>query len=122
MKKILLFIIASTFLWSGCGTIFSGTTDQISFSSSPSGTNVIINGAKVGKTPVTVPVKRNLSAPQVRIEKEGYDSNHVVLQNEFNMASLWNIFVWPGFIVDAASGALMKYPVTQYDSDLRASN
>jgi hypothetical protein len=110
---------ASAFVvWlSGCATIFTGSNDNITFKSVPEGAKVEINGNSVGRTPVTVPVKRALTPPQVMLKLDGYDQRSILLQNGFNGISILNIFFWPGFIVDAATGTLMKYDVVTYEGD-----
>lgn len=40
------------------------------------------------------------------------------MQNQFNGVSLLNIFFWPGFIVDAATGSLMKAGQFNYEVEL----
>ena len=105
-------------LTSGCATIFTRSTDPISFSSRPEGAQVQIDGMNVGRTPVTIPVKRSLSTPQVRLSLDGYESQFVMLSNTFNEVAILNVFFWPGFIVDAATGSLMKYSIRHYDLEL----
>ncbi|MDC8449824.1 MAG: PEGA domain-containing protein [Nitrospira sp.] len=103
---------------SGCATIFTGSNDNITFKSVPEGARVEINGNSIGRTPVTVPVKRALTPPQVMLKLDGYDQRSILLQNGFNGVSILNIFFWPGFIVDAATGTLMKYDVVTYEAEL----
>lgn len=117
MKKMLAASLSMLSL-SGCGTILTGQTDTLTFRSVPSGATVEINGNSVGRTPVTVPVQRSMSQPQVQLRLEGYEPRTVPLQNSFNTMSALNIFFWPGFIVDAATGSIMKYNIVSYESEL----
>jgi hypothetical protein len=105
-------------LTSGCATMFTGTTDPITFNSKPEGAKVELNGMSVGRTPVTVPVRRSLSTPQVRLSLDGYESQHVMLYNTFNGVAILDIFFWPGFIIDAATGSIMRYSVLNYEAEL----
>lgn len=66
----LLWLLAVTTL-TGCATAANGTTQRVSFSSHPSGAVVIVDGHKVGTTPVTVALSRS-DRHTVRIEKKGY--------------------------------------------------
>lgn len=103
---------------SGCATIFSDSHDNITFNSVPEGAKVEVNGNSVGRTPVTVPIKRSLTPPQVTLKLDGYEQRTIMMQNGFNGVSLLNILFWPGFVVDAATGTLMKYDVVAYESEL----
>ena len=99
---------------SGCASIFTGTSDPITFESQPDGAKVQINGMRVGRTPVTALVKRSLSAPQVKISLDGYEPQNIMIQNSFNSIAILDIFFWPGFIIDAATGSIMKYSILNY--------
>ncbi len=117
MKKIILASLCAIGI-SGCATIFSPSSDQISFNTTPADAKIYINGGNVGKTPLMTPVQRELSSPMVVIKKDGYETQNVPLQTKFNNTSWLNIFFWPGFIVDAATGSLMRYSVLTYDITL----
>jgi hypothetical protein len=98
--------------------MFTGTSDPITFDSQPEGAKVQVNGMQVGRTPITIPIKRSLSAPQVQISLDGYESQHIMLQSSFNGVAILDIFFWPGFIIDAATGSIMRYSIRNYDVDL----
>ena len=120
MKMYALAVLMSgTILFaSGCASIFSGTNDTITFDSNPKGAKVKVNGMQLGRTPVTVPVKRSLSAPQVQLSLDGYEPQYVMLQNTFNSVAFLDVFFWPGFIIDAATGSIMKYSIRNYEVEL----
>lgn len=40
------------------------------------------------------------------------------MQSGFNGVAILNLFFWPGFIVDAATGTLMKYDIVTYETEL----
>ena len=117
MIKHILSMLALVIL-TGCATIFTKSTDPITFTSIPEGAKVEVNGANVGRTPITVPIKRALTPPQVQLKLTGYETQQVLLQNSFNGVAILNIFFWPGFIVDAATGALMDYEIKSYETTL----
>ena len=119
MKRLLLCTVA-VILLSGCATIFTGSSDTITFKSVPEGAKVEINGANIGRTPVTVPIKRNLTAPQVQVKLDGYETQYVMLQSSFNWVAILDIFCWPTFIIDAATGSIMKYEILNYEVELEA--
>jgi hypothetical protein len=117
MKRIMVCAIAALLL-SGCATMFSGPTDIVTFNSYPEGAEVEIDGAHVGITPVTVPVKRSMNPPEVFLKLEGYESQYVSLQHKFNGVSALNILFFPGFFVDKATGAMRRYEVLHYETEL----
>jgi len=55
----------------GCATIFSGSTDEIFFTSDPSGAKVSVNGKERGATPVTLTLKKS-RVYSFTFAKEGY--------------------------------------------------
>ena len=59
MKKMtLIMLVCTAFIFNGCATLLTGTSDDISFASNPSGADIMVNGLKVGKTPATIKIKR----------------------------------------------------------------
>lgn len=115
MKRTILLV---GLLLSGCATIFSGSSDQVEFKSMPEGARVEVNGVSVGRTPMTANIKRNITAPTVQLKLNGYETQQILMQNSFNAVSLLNIFFWPGFIVDAVTGTIMKQEVLSYEAKL----
>ena len=104
---------------SGCATLFSGSTDTITFTSEPDGAEVVVDGLSRGRTPVTIPVERpGFGDQMVTLRLEGYDPVTFQLADGFNTVSLLNIFVPIGFIVDAATGSITKYTRSAYDVDM----
>jgi hypothetical protein len=116
--KILLAL--SVLLLSACGTLFSGTSDNVAFNSTPSGAKIEINGVSVGRTPTVVNLHRQMSPPQIMVKLDGYETKSLAVQNSFNMTTLWDIFLFPTFIVDLATGALMKFDPLNYNIELDA--
>lgn len=114
-----LYAVTAALLLSGCATLFSGTDDQVTFRSEPSGAKVIIDGITVATTPATVEVDRpGLEDRDVTVQLEGYDPMTFELDKEFNKTSILNIFFWPGFVIDALTGAMFKFDKTNYTVDL----
>lgn len=121
MKRLLICSVAFILL-SGCATVFTSPTDTITFTSIPAGAVVEINGVRVGRTPVAVPVKRSLTPPHVQVKLDGYETKYIILQNSFNKIAVFDILFWPTFVVDALTGTIMKYDITSYDSYLDPEN
>ena len=106
----------------GCATIFSGTSDSVTFQSQPEGARVIIDGVDQGTTPLTTSVKRSIGGTTVTYRLDGYETRTFELGQEFNMTAIWNIFCLAGFwacgAIDVLTGAIMKYSPTTYDQRL----
>jgi len=118
-KKILILVLFSSILiFTGCATLFTGSTDDIYFNSNPQGADILIGGLKVGKTPATVTVKRpGFSDKEVVFEMDGYERRAFILKKSFNAVSILNL-AGIGWLVDFATGALFKYEPKTYSIDL----
>ncbi|MDM1553526.1 PEGA domain-containing protein [Chryseobacterium indologenes] len=116
---LLLGIALST---TSCATIFTGTSDKITFNSSPEGAKVIHKGEEKCVTPCTAPISRSLSKQIVTIEKEGFSSQEIKLDKNFNAVTLLNILFGGaiGVGIDAATGSLTKYSTKKYEVELEA--
>lgn len=101
----------------GCATVVSGTTQTIGINSDPEGADCQFRrkGALVGRvnpTPGTVQVGKDFESVSVLCTKEGFDDTTGVIGSQFQAMTLGNILLGGviGVVVDAASGAMMKYP------------
>ena len=99
---------------SGCATIISGTSQQVSFTSEPSGARVTVGDKKV-ITPATLDLSRS-NFYVVQFSKDGYHTAEVALRQEENMMVFVNIGLYaaaiiPGIValmIDVATGAQWK--------------
>lgn len=64
---------------SSCATIFTGTSDRITFNSTPVGATVYERGIEKCKTPCTLKVTRTLSEKDIEFKKDGYQNRRVFL-------------------------------------------
>ena len=88
MNKVILISVAVVVL-TGCATIFSGTSDIIEFQTNPAGAKILVNGIEKGKTPARVKVKRKMGDTYVELKKLGFESKTIVLEQEFNLITLF---------------------------------
>lgn len=104
LAMLCVIVVAAT----GCATILSGTNQTIAINSNPAGAHVRI-GHQTGITPVTFEVPRGKDYP-IEIS-QGADMRVVALHRNIEPMTLLNIIppFWPGFIVDAVTGAITKY-------------
>ena len=120
MKKPLYFLLitVSCFYFSACATIFSGTSDRITFESKPDGAKVYIDGLDEGTTPTTIRVSRNFMEVDVSLKLDGYEPYNFKLKKEFNWVSILNLGDPLGWAIDIASGAFFKYRPRGYTLEL----
>lgn len=113
MKQILSYgvLLALAISTTSCATIITGTSDKISFTSTPEGAKVLHKGVEKCTTPCETKIPRSLSKQTITLEKEGYVSQEVKLTKTFNAVTLVNILLGGaiGVGIDAATGSLTKY-------------
>ena len=118
MKFNALLII--TIILTGCATIFSGTSDEISFSTNADPVRVYIDGLNVGNTPLKVDVEKKVGLGRlVRFEKDGYKTEEFNLKNKFDTVAILDItsIITSGGI-DVITGAMMEYSPKQYHIEM----
>lgn len=115
------FSVASLFVFiltlTGCASMFSGSTDVINVSV-PSNTQaqIFYGNRFVGVGAASFNFKRSLSNTK-QITVNGLNNcvyPAVDINTTFNAVALLNIFFWPGFIIDALTGSLVKADETSY--------
>ena len=100
-----------------CGTLFTGTTEVLSFNSVPEKATIQFDGLTMGKTPLTIVVKKSFNGV-VSIKKEGYDAQQFKLQKSFNSISILNLTNILGWGIDFATGALNNFDRKGYEIEL----
>ena len=120
MKNIMLITLsAAALLLSSCATVLTGTSDDITFNSTPSGAKIMIDGLEVGKTPAVVSVKRpSNKTTKVTLQMKGYEDRSFALSSTFNMFSCCNGTNLLGWAIDFVTGSLFKYDKTNYKMEL----
>ena len=104
----------------GCSTIMNGTTQEIGFSSNPTGAKVCIDNQVCGKTPYVFKVSRK-DNHIVRLEMEGYQPYETTLTRRVS-GWVWGNIVFGGLIglaVDAISGGIYKLTPEQIEGTLQ---
>lgn len=110
-----LMIVVCAVMGSGCASIVSGTTQQVSFQSSPDEATVAVSGMIVGKTPITVRLDKK-SDQSLVFSKDGYKPITMQLTTSLD-PWFWGNIVFGGFIgstTDGLSGAVHQYSPSQY--------
>lgn len=99
---------------SGCATMFTEKTQKISFKTKPVGAEVAV-GTKTCITPCTLTIDKGKWNVQAIVTKDGYGSQNIVmvpLIEPWAWANVANMSI--GFIVDYATGALIRYENEYY--------
>jgi hypothetical protein len=113
----LLAVLSLSLVTGGCATITTGGFQTISVMTEPEGADctfardgIVI--ARVNPTPGAVLVGKGSGPIAVLCRKDGYHDTAGTTGSEFQAMTLGNILLGGliGVIVDAGSGAMMKYP------------
>lgn len=127
-------IAAAALILTGCGTISSGTTQQVKVASNPAGATVytalkttdsqgnvsVTNKVAVGATPLTVTLSRKHGA--LFVEKAGFAPTEVPLTTKMNPWMWGNIALGSPLStsIDTSTGASREYDPGEYMIDLQA--
>lgn len=117
-KLALFFLVTITLCFTaGCASMISGSTQPVTFTSSPDGASVTVKGQVVGKTPAVIVLPRE-SHQAVEFVKEGYKNETITLDTKFNPWVLANL-IWCMSCVfstttDYATGAAYEYSPNNY--------
>lgn len=120
-------------LLSGCGSMMSGTTQQVKVDSNPPGATVYVglkktasdgqtsvtNKVAVGVTPLTVTLSRKHGA--LFVEKAGFVSTEVPLTTSMNPWMWGNVLLTSPLStsIDTSTGASNQYDPGEYMIDLQ---
>jgi hypothetical protein len=118
MKKIILGLFTFASIAFGSATLFSGSTQAISIESIPSGATVYVDGQLRGTTPTSVMMDKTLSSHSIRVQKEGYSIENVVMGKSMDPVAILNIF-WDLSTTDFLTGNLVEYSPNNYMIQLK---
>jgi hypothetical protein len=100
---------------SGCATIFDGSSQPVSFDSSPKGARIFVNGVEVGTTPLSMQMSRSKST-MILAKKDGYEDQQLALRTKIN-GNFWVNIMYGGVVgstVDYFSDAMIEYSPNEY--------
>lgn len=120
MKNLLLiFCIFFLLVLSGCATIFSGSKEEIEFTSEPAGANIVINNNEEGLTPLKVSLKKG-NEYVVEIIKEGFKKKTYRLSYSINTGWLILDIISGliGIVVDGITGNWYDFDINHYNTVL----
>lgn len=115
MKSVMCVLLSMAVVFnSGCCSIFTSGPQTVSVESVPQGAKVKIGQYK-GVTPYQVSIPRGKDYV-IEATYEG-KSQTATLHKSIEPVYWLNIIIWPGLIIDLATGQMFKYEPTQYDFD-----
>ncbi|WP_099372314.1 PEGA domain-containing protein [Sphingobacterium sp. 1.A.5] len=117
--KISIALASILLLTTSCATVFTRSKQSVLIKSNPSGALIEINGVEQGTTPANIELKKGFSGQIITLTKEGFKSHTFTPATTFNPVSVVNLLFLPGFIIDAATGAMMKYDPIFYEINLK---
>src|SRR6185369_8834351 len=91
----------------GCATSFTGTSQQLTVSSNPTGARVFVNGSYFGITPVAVLLKTRRDY-SIILQHDGFQDSTARVARQFNPVALLNVFSVLCWVVDLSSGAIWR--------------
>ncbi len=111
-KTVLTFLLCAFVFVTGCATVLTQDTQNITVTSDPPGADVQIGPYKcVTPCVLQIPKGKNYAIDV----KYGEQKQSVPLTKGVAGTTLINILFWPGFIVDAITGNVQKYNPTEYN-------
>ena len=115
-----VWVLAIALALGGCATIFSAGPDPVSFRSDPAGADVIVNGEKLGETPITLQLEPSKTYT-VTFHRDGYADVTTTLTTHVQAG--WVVLdLLTGLIgvaIDAATGEWKAFDSGQHYVELR---
>lgn len=108
MKKSYLSILGVLAV-AGCGTVFSGSTQDISIDSNVKDVKIYIDGAYACNTPCVYPVERASGSISIVGKKEGYEDVGIAVKSKINPVAWGNLIMPYSWTTDIVSGSAWKY-------------
>lgn len=122
MRHLLVALTASSMVFlSGCATMFGDNSKIVHVNSVPKNAQIFANNVPVGLTPTTISVPNTWSPTLLTFRKQGYADQATQVNTNFQMIGLLNILFWPGFVIDAISGDMMKISPESRNIDVKLS-
>ncbi len=123
MKKLISTLcVALVVMFSGCGTLKHGSTQDIKISSNPVGASVTIDGSEYGETPVTVELPRKQNHT-ISVSLAGYQNFQILVDRKWSKWAIGNILLGGpiGLIIDHSTGGMYRLSESQILAQLRSA-
>ncbi len=115
-------VLLSAIILSSCGTLFSPSADEISFTSIPAGAKVYKGSELLGVTPFKKSFKRDTFANiTLKVMKDGHETKEVRIHKTLNKVAIFNLTSWLSWGTDALTGKMIEYSPNSYLIELTSS-
>jgi hypothetical protein len=104
-------------LFSSCATVLQGRPDKIPVASDPPGAEVLLNGAVVGRTPMTLAVPHSADC-YIEVRKDGYQSSSRDVKKVAQGGFVLSLFFPLAAVIDLATHNQGKYPEIPHNFSL----
>jgi uncharacterized protein YceK len=110
MKTIkLVAVLAALLTISGCASIAGSNTRAVKVDSQPSGAAIYVDNQQYGVTPAVITLPNYIyGGKTVTLRKPGYQSQTMMVNSKFQPVALFDLLLWPTFLIDAATGDIVK--------------
>lgn len=109
MKLKLAFTAIMIASLAGCASVAGDNTRQVSVKSYPAGAKIVVDNQQYGTTPAIVTLPSYIyGGKSVTLKKNGYQDQSMMVNTKFQPIALLDIFFWPTFLIDAATGDIVK--------------
>lgn len=108
-----ILVLSGLLFMSGCASVFTGTNEKIVVSTPDAQSSIYVDGMLRGKGNIIID-KTKGKTHLLTVKQEGCQDITTVTSNRFNGVSVLNIFFWPGFFIDLATGALWEADPSSY--------
>jgi hypothetical protein len=94
---------------SGCASIAGDNTRSVNVRSTPSGAAIYVDNQQYGITPAVITLPTYIyGGKSVTLKKHGYQDQTFMVNSKFQPIALLDILFWPTFVIDAATGNIVK--------------
>jgi len=121
----MLVVLAVSVGMSSCATLFTGSRGSVVFDSNVQlnrPATLTVDGQKYTdvRFPCTVKVKRGFNGSMAKVEVEGYKPSIIHIDKTVEPVTFLNFLSWwfVGFVVDAATGSMMRPEYSNYIFEL----
>lgn len=107
IKSMTTFILIS--LLFGCASIAGDNTRAVKVDSTPAGAAIYVDNQQYGVTPAVITLPNYIyGGKSVTLRKAGYHDQTMMVNSKFQPIALLDILLWPTFLIDAATGDIVK--------------
>ena len=101
--------VVALFLLSGCGTVFSGTQQNVTVNTNVPEAKVYVNGMPMCSTPCAIDLNRRNTNVTLILKKDGYEDTVFVLKSQWNPITIINLSSVYSWTTDFVSGGVWRY-------------